>query len=46
MNDVWFIVAAYGAILGGLAIYAATLLRRLGAARRSPDDGAGHEDGE
>ena len=46
MSDVGFIVAGYGVILGGLALYAATLLRRLAAARRAPDYGAGHEDGE
>jgi hypothetical protein len=32
-NDVWFIVAGWGVILGGLALYAATLSRRLAAAR-------------
>jgi hypothetical protein len=32
-NDVWFIVAGWGVILGGLALYAVTLLRRLAAAR-------------
>ncbi len=33
MSDVGFIVAAYGVILGGLGVYAATLVRRLRAAR-------------
>jgi hypothetical protein len=33
VSDVGFVVAAYGVILGGLGIYAATLLRRLRAAR-------------
>lgn len=33
MTDVGFIVAGYGVILGGLAIYALTLQRRLRAAR-------------
>jgi hypothetical protein len=33
MNDVGFVVAGYGVVLGGLAIYALTLLRRLAAAR-------------
>ena len=33
MQDVVFIVAAYGVILGGLAVYAGLLLRRLSAAR-------------
>jgi hypothetical protein len=37
MSDVGFIVAGYGVILGGLALYAATLLRRLAAARRELD---------
>ncbi len=31
--DVWFIVAAWGVILGGLALYAAALLRRIAARR-------------
>ena len=39
-NDVWFIVAGYGVILGGLALYAAALLRRLAAARRALHDDA------
>jgi hypothetical protein len=43
MNDAGFILAGYGVILGGLALYAVTLLRRLAAARRAagsllPDD--------
>ena len=33
MQDLGFIVAAYGVILGGLALYAGLLLRRLAAAR-------------
>ena len=33
MDDLGFIIAAYGVILGGLALYAGLLLRRLGAAR-------------
>lgn len=33
MDDLVFIVAAYGVILGGLAAYAILLLRRLAAAR-------------
>ncbi|HEX2140989.1 MAG TPA: hypothetical protein VHK28_01770 [Candidatus Limnocylindria bacterium] len=32
-QDIWFIVAGWGVILGGLGLYAATLLRRLAAAR-------------
>jgi hypothetical protein len=37
MTDVGFVVAGYGVILGGLALYAGTLLRRLAAARRALD---------
>ena len=33
MQDLGFIIAAYGVILGGLALYAGLLLRRLAAAR-------------
>jgi hypothetical protein len=33
--DIWFIVAGWGVILGGLALYAVALLRRLAAARRA-----------
>lgn len=33
MTDVWFIVAGWGVILGGLALYAGILVRRLAAAR-------------
>jgi hypothetical protein len=33
MSNVGFVIAGYGVILGGLALYALTLLRRLGAAR-------------
>ena len=32
MQDLGFIIAAYGVILGGLALYAGLLLRRLAAA--------------
>jgi hypothetical protein len=35
MDDLGFIIAAYGVILGGLALYAGLLLRRLGAAREA-----------
>ena len=35
MQDLGFIVAAYGVILGGLAVYAGLLLRRLAAAREA-----------
>lgn len=33
MSDAGFVIAAYGVILGGLALYVAYLLRRLGIAR-------------
>ncbi len=33
MNDALFVIAGYGVILGGLAVYAVTLARRLRAAR-------------
>ena len=40
-----FVVAGWGIILGGLALYAVTLLRRLAAARRAAgDEPAPHED--
>lgn len=42
MTDAWFIVAGYGVILGGLALYAGTLLRRLATARRALDRDDGH----
>jgi len=35
MENLPFIVAGYGVILGGMAVYAIVLLRRLAAARRS-----------
>ena len=38
MTDLGYVVAAYGVILGGLAIYAVTLARRLRSARRRDDD--------
>ncbi|HEY7525655.1 MAG TPA: hypothetical protein VIA82_02345 [Candidatus Limnocylindria bacterium] len=34
MTDVGFIIAGYGVILGGTALYVGLLLRRLAAARR------------
>ena len=34
MQDLVFIVAAWGVILGGLAVYAVLLVRRLDVARR------------
>jgi hypothetical protein len=33
MTDLWFVVAGWGVISGGLALYAFTLLRRLQFAR-------------
>jgi hypothetical protein len=35
MTDAGFVVAAYGVIGGGLALYAVILLRRLRAARQT-----------
>jgi hypothetical protein len=35
MENLGFIVAAWGVILGGMALYAGLLLRRLSAARRA-----------
>jgi hypothetical protein len=35
VSDVGFVIAAYGMILGGLGLYAATLLRRLRVAREA-----------
>jgi hypothetical protein len=41
MTDAGFVIAAYGVILGGIALYAALLARRLrnarGASGRSDD---------
>jgi hypothetical protein len=33
--DLGFIIAGWGVILGGLAVYSGLLLRRLGAARKA-----------
>lgn len=38
MTDLPFIAAAYLVIVGGLAIYAVTLLRRLARAKREAGD--------
>ena len=38
MTDWPFVLAGYGVILGGLAVYAALLHRRLAAARRAALD--------
>ncbi len=35
MSDVWFVVAGFTGILGGLALYTSTLALRLRAARRA-----------
>jgi hypothetical protein len=35
MTAIGFVIAGWGVVLGGLAVYAATLLRRLDAARRA-----------
>lgn len=35
MTDLWFVVAGWGVILGGLALYAVTLVRRLNGARHT-----------
>ena len=45
-NDVWFIVAGWGVILGGLALYAISLLRRLDAVRRELQARVTDVDGE
>jgi hypothetical protein len=37
MSDAGFVLAAYAVILGGLALYTATLWRRLRAARRDDE---------
>lgn len=38
MTDVIFVILGYGVILGGLAGYAALLMRRLAAARSAERD--------
>ena len=40
MTDAGFVIAAYGVILGGIALYAALLVRRLRSAR----DASGRND--
>jgi hypothetical protein len=37
VSDVWFVVAGFTGILGGLTAYAATLALRLRAAQRSEE---------
>ncbi len=44
MSDWPFVVAGYGVILGGLALYAALLQRRLAVARSGPDEASSLED--
>ena len=39
MTDVGYVVAAYGVIVGGLALYAISLWRRLRAVGRPDDEG-------
>jgi len=38
MNDVGYVIAAYGVILGGLSLYTVSLWRRLRAARDRDDE--------
>jgi hypothetical protein len=38
MTDAGFVIAAYGVIVGGLALYTATLWRRLRAVRARDDE--------
>lgn len=35
MTDLGFVIAGWGVILGGLALYAVSLVRRLQSARRA-----------
>lgn len=44
MTDATFVIAGWGVILGGLALYAVTLLRRLAAARRAAGEAPFDED--
>jgi hypothetical protein len=37
--DVWFVVAAYAVIVGGLALYTLSLWRRLRSVGRADDEG-------
>lgn len=39
MTDVGYVIAAYGVIIGGLAVYALSVWRRLAARRGHDDDG-------
>jgi hypothetical protein len=42
MRDVVFVIAGYGVILGGMATYAALLVRRLAAVRSTGEASAVH----
>lgn len=44
MTDAGYVLAAYGVALGGLALYALTLARRLAAALRARDASADPRD--
>lgn len=44
MTDLGFVLAAYGVVLGGLALYALNLGRRLAGARRARDESVGPRD--
>ncbi len=35
MSDPWFVAAAYALVLGGLSLYAVSIVRRAQAARRT-----------
>jgi hypothetical protein len=39
MSDAGYVIAAYGVIVGGLALYAVSVLRRLAATRDRRDEG-------
>ena len=38
MTDAGYVIAAYGVIIGGLALYTVTLWRRLQASRHRDDE--------
>jgi hypothetical protein len=39
MTDAGYVIAAYGVIIGGLALYAYSVMRRLAAKRNHHDEG-------
>ncbi|HET8776243.1 MAG TPA: hypothetical protein VFN76_01155 [Candidatus Limnocylindria bacterium] len=39
MTDAGYVIAAYGVIIGGLALYAFSLIRRLASKRDRRDEG-------